>query len=142
MVPSSSSFPPAPHVLIPLPGPTYISTRSADVILSDIRPIKVDPDALRCLNAFLDEILGRVLSVARSLVTDRLKTGLLKVLPTALGQEALLEAEVELRAYWERTDSARAGSSNASPDVFHDQDFNLSWTVEVRPRPPICGYAL
>ena len=108
-----------------------------------IHPIKVDPDALRSLNAFLDEILGRVLSVARSLVTDHLKTSLHEVLPTALGQEALLEAKLELHAYWERTDSMTAGSSNASPDVFHDQDFNLlSWMVEVRRWPPICGYVL
>lgn len=34
----------------------------------------------------------------------------MKILPTGLGKEALLEAEVELKAYWDRTDPVSRGS--------------------------------
>ena len=113
-----------------LPGPGYISARSAEVILSDVRPIKLKPEALQSVNVLLDEFLYSILSVSRSLATDKLKAALLKVLPTNLGKEALLEAEVELKAYWERTTSAR--SPNASRNGDHAQ-FDLQWSFEVRP---------
>ncbi|KAA1466745.1 hypothetical protein DENSPDRAFT_831626 [Dentipellis sp. KUC8613] len=106
-------------------GPMYVSPRSADVILSDIRPITFKIEALQCLNALLDELLSGILSVARSLNTERLKLALMKVLPTALGKEALLEAEVELRAYFERTNTPRPGSAHGK--VPADSDFNVQW---------------
>ncbi|KAF8592575.1 hypothetical protein K439DRAFT_20493 [Ramaria rubella] len=84
------------------PAPSYLSARSADVILSEVRPTRIKSEALRSVNVLLDEILWLILGCARSLATDRLRTGLLKVLPTGLGKDALLEAEVELRAYIER----------------------------------------
>ncbi|KAI0658565.1 hypothetical protein C8Q70DRAFT_176147 [Cubamyces menziesii] len=111
-----------------LPGPGYISARSAEVILSDVRPIKLKPEALQSVNVLLDEFLYSILSVSRSLATDKLKAALLKVLPTNLGKEALLEAEVELKAYWERTTSAR--SPNASRNGDHAQ-FDLQWSFEL-----------
>ncbi|KZT42968.1 hypothetical protein SISSUDRAFT_1125212 [Sistotremastrum suecicum HHB10207 ss-3] len=83
--------------------PVYLSSRSADVILSEIRPTRLKTDALSYINALLDELLWLIISSARSLATQRLKSGLLRILPTPLGKEALLEAELELRAYWERT---------------------------------------
>jgi hypothetical protein len=51
---------------------------------------------------------------------------LLSLLPTSLGKEALLEAEVELRAYCERTDTK---------DVVEDdiRTFHLQWAFSVRP---------
>lgn len=116
------------------PGqPKYISPRSADVILSDIRPIKFNIEALGCLNVLLDEILTSIIVAAHALTTERLKLGLLKVLPTTLGKEALLEAEVELRAYWERTNASRPGSAQTAAENAPDQDFNVQWAVEVRP---------
>ncbi|KAI0326712.1 hypothetical protein GY45DRAFT_1258466 [Cubamyces sp. BRFM 1775] len=111
-----------------LPGPGYISARSAEVILSDVRPIKLKPEALQSVNVLLDEFLYSILSVSRSLATDKLKAALLKVLPTNLGKEALLEAEVELKAYWERTTSAR--SPNAARNGDHAQ-FDLQWSFEL-----------
>lgn len=111
----------------PSPGPQYLSPRSSDVILSDIRPIQLKAEALRSINTFLDEFLWNILSTARSLVTDRIKAGVLKILPTSLGKAALLEAEVELKAYWERTvppPSPGVGSN----DVL---DFPLQWSYEV-----------
>ncbi|KAG2013255.1 hypothetical protein CC2G_010186 [Coprinopsis cinerea AmutBmut pab1-1] len=107
--------------------PAYISSHSADVILSDIRPFKLKPDALRCINALLDEFLHNVLHASGSLSTDRLRAALLGLLPTSLGKEALLEAEVELRAYWERT--APAG---IIPPLEDDTaTFHLPWAYEL-----------
>lgn len=126
----SSQFP----IVFPFPstncypiGPRYLSARSSDVILSDIRPIKLKVEALRSVNAFLDELLWNIISIARSLSTDRLKASLLKTLPTTLGKEALLEAEVELKAYWERTNPL----SNPHATVVEGEDFPLEWSFEV-----------
>ncbi|KAJ7682228.1 hypothetical protein DFH06DRAFT_1278022 [Mycena polygramma] len=105
-------------------GPSYISSHSADVILSDIRPIKLKLEGLRSINVLLDEFLFNILNTARSLSTDKLRASLLTILPIALGKEALLEAEVELRAYWDRT---------PRPAVLEDdtQTFNLQWAFEL-----------
>ena len=103
-------------------GPSYVSSHSADVILSDVRPIKLKLDALRSVYVLLDEFLYKILDAAGSLSTDRLKSGLNKVLPTSLGKDAVLEAEVELKAYWERN----------TPHTPTQQDFNLEWSFEVR----------
>ncbi|OSD04445.1 hypothetical protein PYCCODRAFT_1386510, partial [Trametes coccinea BRFM310] len=120
------------HVLLPamqsLPSPGYLSARSAEVILSDVRPIKLKLEALQAVNVLLDEFLYSILSASRSLATDKLKAALLKVLPTSLGKEALLEAEVELKAYWERTTSARSPSSARNAE---SGDFDLQWSFEL-----------
>lgn len=113
----------APH-LISI-GPSYISSHSADVILSDIRPTKLRPDALRAINILLDEFLYKMLSVSGSLATDKLRASLLGLLPTNLGKEALLEAEVELRAYWERTEPRIPAEDDS-------RSFHLLWAFEVR----------
>ncbi|KAG7447582.1 uncharacterized protein BT62DRAFT_947663 [Guyanagaster necrorhizus] len=105
-------------------NPSYLSAHSADVILSDIRPIKLKVEALHSINVFLDEFLYNIINTAQSLVTDRLRAGLLSLLPTPLGKEALLEAEVELRAYKDRTKTAKT--------VEDDKDtFNLAWAFEL-----------
>ncbi|KAK0190588.1 hypothetical protein F5146DRAFT_1044855 [Armillaria mellea] len=105
-------------------SPSYLSAHSADVILSDIRPIKLKVEALHSINVLLDEFLYKIINTAQSLVTDKLRAGLLSVLPTPLGKEALLEAEVELRAYKDRTKSAKT--------VEDDKDtFNLAWAFEL-----------
>lgn len=110
-------------------SPTYISARSADVILSDVRPTKLADDALHAINALLDELLYSILDAARALNTAQLRAGLHKILPTTLGKEAVLEAELELRAYWDRTCGPPGnGSSQVVPD---DSSFNLSWAFEL-----------
>lgn len=108
--------------------PTFLSARSADVILSEIRPTKLNSEAWRSINVLLDELLWLILSAARSFSTEAIKAALLKVLPTPLGKEALLEAEVELRAYWERTASSTPSRSYAE----NVQEFPLQPAYEVR----------
>lgn len=110
-------------------GPSFISSHSADVILSEVRPIKLKIEALRSINVLLDEFLYNILSTACSLSTDKLRASLLSLLPTTLGKEALLEAEVELRAYWGRIgpQDAIVASPEDSAKTFH-----LQWVYKVR----------
>ncbi|KAI9448079.1 hypothetical protein H4582DRAFT_2068633 [Lactarius indigo] len=96
------------------PNPMYISAHSAEVILSDFRPLKLQPDALHFLNLLLDDILANIITSSRSILTDRLKSGLLKTLPTTMGKDALLEAEMELHAYWQRPNAIKPSASQTS----------------------------
>ncbi|KAG6885476.1 hypothetical protein C0993_001341 [Termitomyces sp. T159_Od127] len=107
-------------------GPSYISAYSADVILSEIRPTKLKVEALHSINVFLDEFLFTMLKKSGSLRTDNLRASLLSLLPTTLGKEALLEAEVELRAYWDRTTAFDSSALEDDSTVFH-----LQWTFEL-----------
>ena len=88
---------------------------------------KLSAEALHSINVFLDEFLFNILKNAGSLLTDNLRASLLGLLPTALGKEALLEAEVELRAYWDRTAVPDGGAFVDDSKVFH-----LQWAFEVR----------
>ncbi|KAG6856790.1 hypothetical protein H0H87_000758 [Tephrocybe sp. NHM501043] len=106
--------------------PTYISVHSADLILSEIRPIKLKIEGLQSINVLLDEFLFNILKTAGSLSTDKLRASLLNLLPTTLGKEALLEAEVELRAYWDRVAPPDAGVLGDDSTAFH-----LQWAFEV-----------
>ncbi|KAI0268310.1 hypothetical protein BC834DRAFT_686389 [Gloeopeniophorella convolvens] len=108
--------------------PMYISPHSAEVILSDFRPLKLQVDALQFLNGLLDEILASVISSAYSILTDRLKIGLLKTLSTTLGKDALLEAEMELRAYWQRPNAVKPSPAQISVS---DQNFSLPLMIEL-----------
>jgi hypothetical protein len=109
-------------------APSYISSQSANVILSDVRPFKLQSEALHAINVFLDEFLYSILDKSGSLSTDKLRASLLNLLPTSLGKEALLEAEVELRAYWDRT------TGEGEPILDSEDDsttFHLEWVFEV-----------
>lgn len=123
-----SSFPNTLDRFDPFADPMYISPHSAEAILSDFRPLKLQTDALTFLNLFLDNILANILSSARSILTDRLKTGLLKTVPTTIGKDALLEAEMELRAYWQRPNAIKPSASQASAS---EHNFSLPSMIEV-----------
>jgi hypothetical protein len=114
------------------PAPSYLSQSKAEAILSEVRPTNIKTDTLICVNVFLDELLWLVLSTARSFSTDRLKIGLLKTLSTSLGKDALLEAEVELKTYWEKTgiNALRALENSPSPSPI---EFPLQAAFEVSP---------
>jgi len=116
-----------PYVIL---APSYLSSAKAELCLSELRPTKVRTEALICINVFLDELLWLVLSSARSFSTERLKIGLLKALPTTLGKEALLEAEVELRAHWEKSGHALLKAIEAAP-VPSSSEFPLQTAFEV-----------
>lgn len=111
-------------------APSYLSQSKAEAILSEVRPTKMKSEVLVCINVFLDEFLWLVLSTARSFQTDRLKMSLLKALPTSLGKAAILEAEVELKAYWEKTGIAAMKSLENSPSP-SATDFPLQPAFEV-----------
>lgn len=68
-----------------------------------------------------------ILSTARSFATDQIKSALSKLLPTILGKEALLEAEVELHAYWDRTTD-----KPSRPYAENTQEFPIQPAFEVR----------
>ncbi|KAK2465956.1 hypothetical protein APHAL10511_001597 [Amanita phalloides] len=106
-------------------GPSYVAAQSADIILSDVRPIRLKSEALKAINVFLDEFLFNILQNANSLSTDRLRSSLLGLLPTCLGKEALLEAEVELRAYYERMGT---GAVSLADDT---KTFNLHYAFQL-----------
>lgn len=91
-------------------APSYISSRSANSLISFSRPTRIQAATLHYLNKVLDELLLHVLTSAKSLATDRIKTdGILKVLGgqsgsnsgagALLAKNAVLEAELELRNY-------------------------------------------
>ncbi|KAH7343880.1 hypothetical protein B0J17DRAFT_644327 [Rhizoctonia solani] len=84
-------------------APAYVSARSANEILSSVRLTRIKSESLRSLNIFLDELLWLILHSARSLATNRLKAGLLQIMPGPVGKDAVLEAEVELQAYRQRS---------------------------------------
>lgn len=112
-------------------APSYLSQVNAERTLSEVRPTKIRTETLICINVFLDELLWLVLSTARSFSTDRLKIGLLKALPTTLGKEALLEAEVELKAYWEKTGLHMQKNLENTP-TSSPTEFPLQAAFEVR----------
>lgn len=114
------------HNLLMSTGPSYVAAQSAEVILSDVRPIRLKVEALKAINVLLDEFLFNILKSANSLSTDRLRASLLGLLPTSLGKEALLEAEVELRAYYERMGT---GAVSAGDDT---KTFNFQFAFKVR----------
>ena len=115
----------------------YISGRSAEAILSNFYPPKLElqTDALTFLNLLLDEILANIITCSRSILTDRLKNGLLKTVPTAVGLDALLEAEMDLHAYWQRPNITRPSSSQVLAQVsaseYFECSFSLSSMIEV-----------
>lgn len=81
--------------------PVYITARSANSVISESRPTRIQAETLSFLNRILDELLLFIVASSKSLATDRIKTdGLLKVLNNnSLAKDAVLEAELELRTY-------------------------------------------
>ena len=81
--------------------PVFVSARSANTLISENRPTRIQAETLLVLNGLLDELLLMVLTSAKSLATDRIKTdGMLRVLNNnPLAKNAVLEAELELRSY-------------------------------------------
>ncbi|KAJ1022772.1 hypothetical protein NDA18_005106 [Ustilago nuda] len=83
--------------------PAFVSARSANTLISENRPTRIQAETLLILNALLDELLLVILSSAKSLAPDRIKSdGMLKILNNnLLAKDAVLEAELEYRSYVE-----------------------------------------
>ncbi|TKY84544.1 hypothetical protein EX895_006446 [Sporisorium graminicola] len=81
--------------------PSLVSARAANSLISEDRPTRIQAETLLVLNGLLDELLLTILSSAKSLATDRIKTdGVLRVLNNnLLAKDAVLEAELELRSF-------------------------------------------
>ncbi|GAC93835.1 hypothetical protein PHSY_001400 [Pseudozyma hubeiensis SY62] len=81
--------------------PAFVSARSANTLISENRPTRIQAETLLVLNGLLDELLLTILTSAKSLATDRIKSdGMLRIFANnLLAKDAVLEAELELRSY-------------------------------------------
>jgi hypothetical protein len=108
--------------------PVYLSARSADVILSEIRSTRLKVEALQAINDLLDEIILLVIQGARSFSPAKLKDSFLKLCPTPLGKESVLEAEVELRNHRDR---GIPSTPTPYDDLSSARDFPVELAFEV-----------
>lgn len=82
-------------------APSYICPTAANAIIAEIGPYQVAADALQAINQFLDEFLGLLLSSSLSLDLSRIKTVVFTLLPSTLGKNAIVEAELEVKTFTE-----------------------------------------
>jgi hypothetical protein len=61
----------------------------------------VSTDALHGINQFLDEFLVRLLTHAQSLDLSQIKASVFHLLPSTLGKNAIVEAELEVKTFTE-----------------------------------------
>ncbi|KAI8138910.1 hypothetical protein BJV82DRAFT_673252 [Fennellomyces sp. T-0311] len=79
----------------------YICQSAANAIISEIGPYRVSNDALQTINQFLDEFLTYLLSSSLSLDLSRIKAVVFTLLPSTLGKNAIVEAELEVKTFTE-----------------------------------------
>ncbi|KAI9263777.1 hypothetical protein BY458DRAFT_514345, partial [Sporodiniella umbellata] len=79
----------------------YICQRAANAIISEIGPFRVSTDALQNINQFLDEFVGLILTSSLSLDLSDIKTVVFSLLPSTLGKNAIVEAELEVKTFAE-----------------------------------------
>ncbi|KAG0168121.1 hypothetical protein DFQ28_006416 [Apophysomyces sp. BC1034] len=79
----------------------YICQRAANAIISEIGPYRVSTDALQAINQFLDEFLRLLLASSLSLDLSRTKAVVFDLLPSTLGKNAIVEAELEVKTFTE-----------------------------------------
>ncbi|KAF9196670.1 hypothetical protein BGZ50_008615 [Haplosporangium sp. Z 11] len=77
----------------------YIAQKFANAILADTSSYIISTDGLQALNAFLDELLFILIDGAKGLETSRIKSAVYQTFPTALGKNAIVEAELEAKSY-------------------------------------------
>ncbi|KAI8980809.1 hypothetical protein BDB01DRAFT_851550 [Pilobolus umbonatus] len=79
----------------------YICQRAANAIISEIGPYRVSTDALQSINQFLDEFIVILLTSAMSLDLSQIKVVVFALLPSTLGKNAIVEAELEVKTFTE-----------------------------------------
>ena len=99
----------------------FLSSTSANAIVSDLRPTSVSSPALHHVNLFLDELLTSLISSAQSINPSDLRaTGVPAVFsgdksagestgPRSLGRAAVGEAEMELRSWFDQNAQGSGG---------------------------------
>ena len=83
----------------------YVCHRAANAIITEVDPLRVSTDALQVINQFLDEFITLLLSSSQSLDLSRIKTTVLTFLPSALGKNAIVEAELQVKSYSESAEA-------------------------------------
>jgi hypothetical protein len=79
----------------------YICQRAANAIISEIGPFRVSTDALQAINQFLDEFIVLLLTCSLSLDLSQIKSVVFSLLPSTLGKNAIVEAELEVKTFTE-----------------------------------------
>ncbi|KAI8335242.1 hypothetical protein EDC96DRAFT_488063 [Choanephora cucurbitarum] len=79
----------------------YICQRAANAIISEIGPYRVSTDALQAINQFLDEFIVLLLTSSLSLDLSQIKAVVFSLLPSTLGKNAIVEAELEVKTFTE-----------------------------------------
>ncbi|KAI8083127.1 uncharacterized protein BX664DRAFT_301765 [Halteromyces radiatus] len=79
----------------------YICQRAANAIISEVGSYRVSTDALLGINQFLDEFLIHLLTNCQSLDLSLIKTSVFNLLPSTLGKNAIVEAELEVKTFTE-----------------------------------------
>ncbi|KAG1456866.1 hypothetical protein G6F46_001779 [Rhizopus delemar] len=79
----------------------YICQRAANAIISEIGPFRVSTDALQTINQFLDEFIVLLLRCSLSLDLSEIKATIFNLLPSTLGKNAIVEAELEVKTFTE-----------------------------------------
>ena len=99
---------------------SYLSSSSANALISDLRPTTLSAPALLHINSFLEELLVSLISASQSINPKDLRLrGVPRVFTSeqvpestglrALGRSAVGEAELELRSWYESHPQARSG---------------------------------
>ncbi|KAI7883887.1 hypothetical protein K492DRAFT_205087 [Lichtheimia hyalospora FSU 10163] len=83
---------------------SYVCHRAANAIVTQVDPLRVSSDALQIINQFLDEFITLLLTSAKSLDLSRIKTAVVALLPSSLGKNAIVEAELQVKSYTETAD--------------------------------------
>ncbi|ORX44115.1 hypothetical protein DM01DRAFT_157181 [Hesseltinella vesiculosa] len=79
----------------------YICQRAANAIISEVGTYRVSNDALLGINQFLDEFLTQLLNHCQSLDLSHIKASVFALLPSSLGKNAIVEAELEVKTFTE-----------------------------------------
>ncbi|KAI9482625.1 hypothetical protein BDB00DRAFT_856882 [Zychaea mexicana] len=79
----------------------YVCHRAANAIITQVDPLRVSTDALQVINQFLDEFVSLLVSSAQSLDLSRIKTAVLQLIASAVGKNAIVEAELQVKSYSE-----------------------------------------
>lgn len=90
-----------PHIAF---DASYVCHRAANAIVTQVDPLRVSSDALQIINQFLDEFITLLLTSAKSLDLSRIKTAVVALLPSSLGKNAIVEAELQVKSYTETAD--------------------------------------